>query len=124
MSEDSKIFLREAHLLINETVEYAMHVLRGSEFTDNDRLGGILDEKDIGILRNIRFTSEQIETIKLLLKAVGQMSVTGVLGEIDGIIMSSSYDLPNLSLINRATGADIADESLLNEEFIYLSEGN
>jgi len=124
MSEDSKIFLREAHLLINETVEHAMHVLRGSDFTDNDRLGGVLDEKDVGILRNIHFTSDQIETIKLLLKAVGQSSVTGVLGEIDGIIMSSSYELPNLSLINRATGTDIADESLLNEEFIYLSEGN
>jgi hypothetical protein len=55
-----------------------------------------------------------------LLLAVGRLSITGVLGVIDGVIMSDKFDLPDLSLVDRNTSIDIADESPLNEGFIYL----
>ena len=55
MSKESKAFLKGTHLLINDAVDCAIHVLRGSDFTINDRLGGVLEEKDVDILRNIIF---------------------------------------------------------------------
>jgi hypothetical protein len=122
MSKESKVFLKETHLLIKDAVESAMHALQGSDFSIKDRLGSVLEEKDVKVLRNIHLSFEESEAIELLLKAVSELSLVGILSMIDGIMMSSEIDLPDLSLINRDTGLDITDEALLNEEFFEVAD--
>jgi hypothetical protein len=122
MSKDSQIFLKVSHLLIADATNFAEKMLLGSAISNDDLLGGYLSENEIEILRSIPLTDEQRKAIHTLLIAVGRLSVCGVLGMIDGIVMSDKFETPNLSLINRDTGKDIVDTCLLNEEFDYYNE--
>jgi len=122
MSKDSEIFLKEAHLLISDTVNFAEKMLASRKITNDDSMGGYLSENDIETLRSIHFTEEQRKALHILFLAIGRLSVCGVLGMIDGILMSDNYEIPDLSLINRNTGKDIVDTCLLNEEFDYYIE--
>jgi hypothetical protein len=121
MSKESDAFLKYTHLLVNDTVAGAMHVLTGMDLTVPDLLGGVLNEKDIHVLRNLQLSENELQSIKLLLKAVAELNVTGVLSAIDGIVMSDKVSMPDLLLINRETGTIICDE-FLNEEFFCVSE--
>lgn len=117
MSIESKILMRELHVLISGSVNYAEEMLDRSEIIANDYLGGNISEDDIYTLRTIDLTVKQKNSLRKLLTAIGRLSVAGTLGVIDGVIISEKFDLPNLALINREAQQDIADEFLLNEEF-------
>src|SRR5574340_170872 len=117
MSIESKILMRELHVLISGSVNYAEEMLDRSEIIANDYLGGNISEDDIYTLRTIDLTVKQKNSLRKLLTAIGRLSVAGTLGVIDGVIISDKFDLPNLALITREAQQDIADEFLLNEEF-------
>lgn len=117
MSIESKILMRELHVLISGSVNFAEEMLDRSEIIANDYLGGNISEDDIYTLRTIGLTVKQKNSFRKLLTAIGRLSVAGTLGVIDGVIISDKFDLPNLALINREAQQDIADEFLLNEEF-------
>lgn len=117
MSIESKLLMRELHVLISGSVNYAEEMLDRSEIIANDYLSGNISEDDIYTLRTIDLTVKQKNSLRKLLTAIGRLSVAGTLGVIDGVIISDKFDLPNLALINREAQQDIADEFLLNEEF-------
>lgn len=122
MSIESKILMRELHTLISDTVRYTEKILFGSEITSNDYLGGNISKEDISTLRTIDLSEKQKKSIIRLLNATGRLSVAGTLSVIDGVILSDKFDLPDLSLVNRETKRDIADEFLLNEEFYQMMD--
>ena len=123
MSTGSMIFIKVLHVLISESVGFAENVLYGAEISSNDFFGGDLSAGDIYTLRTIHISKEQKLSIRKLLLALSRISVVGVLSVIDGMIVSEKLDLPDLSLVDRNSQKDIADDLPLNEAFyIYADE--
>lgn len=124
MSKESKVFLQMLHLLVKDTVKFADNMLSGHEISSSDYIGGELSDADIFTLRSILLSKEQRSSLLKLLTAVCNLSMTGALSVIDGVMMSDKLELPDLSLIDRNTGNDIIDEIMLNEEFENLKESD
>lgn len=123
MSTESKTFMKELHIIISDSIDYTENVLYGTGVSSNDFLGGNLSAEDITILRTISLSRKQRYSMHKLLLALGRISVVGVLGVIDGVIVSEKFDLPDLSLVNRDSKKDIAEDLPLNEEFyLYADE--
>jgi len=96
MSKESKVFFKELHLLITDTVTSAEKLLSNQDISSSDLMGGDLTKEDIAILRSISLTSQQLRALNKLLISIARLSMAGVLSVIDGVIMSESVDLPDL----------------------------
>lgn len=116
------ILMKELHAIISDSIGHAENVLYGTGISSNDYLGGNLSGDDISTLRTIHLSEKQKHSLHKLLLAMGRLSVVGVLGVIDGIVVSEKLDLPDLSLVNRDSQKDIAEDLPLNEEFYRYSD--
>ncbi len=123
MSVESMVLMKELHALISDSIGYIENVLYGTGISSNDYLGGNLSVDDISTLRTLSLSERQKHSMNKLLLALGRLSVVGVLSVIDGVVVSDKLDLPDLSLVNRDSKKDIADDLPLNEEFYrYVDE--
>ncbi len=122
MSKASKAFLRELHTLINYDVSIAMEAITGSKLIEHSDSVGLvgLSEKEIRALGNIHLTPEQVLALKKALIATGRGIVFGLLCIIDGVAYTESEDIPDLALVNRATGENLSDQ-FLHDEFYEVA---
>jgi hypothetical protein len=116
------MFLQVLHSIVNDSVSCAENMLLGTSINPSDYLGGELTDLDIITLRSISFSLNQKKAFVKVLKAVCNLSITGALSVIDGIVMSDKFELPDLTLIERTSGKDIVGTMLLNEEFEFIRE--
>jgi hypothetical protein len=117
MSKESRLFLQELQDSTIEVLGYVQKLFSDNDFTSSDLLGGNINENDVNTLRTISLDEKQLRALGKLVIAISRISMIEVLSLIDGIVMDSRRELPDLSLISLETGKDIADECLLNEDF-------
>jgi len=113
MSKPSAIFLRGVHQSIDMSAKWAMGALGKAPY-DDDHYGTIREE--LAVLRGIRLKQAQANALEKLMIELGRSVAFDLLSMIDGVVYSEGEELPDMALIDRATGQDIAD-GFLHDEF-------
>ena len=115
MSKESRALLTVVHRMINKDVSATLAAITDGPIDEREALLKLGDE-EIKLLRGIRFSSVQREALRQALMELSRGIVFGILCIIDGVAYTESEDIPDLALVDRDTGKNIAD-MLLHDEF-------
>lgn len=118
MSSAIELFMREIHQVIAESAGWAVGLIGP---TDDREAPSTLGNSDRELLRGISLSQAELNALNALMIEVGRSVAFSVFTTIGGVADREGLELPELALIDRNTGKDLA-QGFLHDEFYEFGQ--